>query len=51
MGNILLPIAAMGIWFFALLLMRGKSRTVKRLIGMPSMIAIMVLMLTWIAQI
>jgi hypothetical protein len=45
------PIAAMVIWFFAMRLMKGKSRMARIIIGMPSMVAIMVLMLTWIAQI
>ena len=46
----LLPIVAFLIGLFANVLTRGKSRTVKRLIGIPSVVVMMVLFLMWIAQ-
>lgn len=50
MGNMLLPVAALLIGLFANVLTRGKSRPVRMLIGIPSVVVMMVLFLMWIGQ-
>jgi len=47
--SVLTPVGAMVIGFLATWLMRGKSRTVRMLIGIPSMLAMVVLLLMWVA--
>jgi hypothetical protein len=47
MKSSLLPVGVLLIGFLAVMGMKGKSHTVRILIGMPAMMVMMILLLVW----